>query len=57
MFMANTRTSPVVGKGKVLLERLTLNDILHVLDIRRNLVSGLLLNKAGFKLVFDLDKL
>ena len=35
---------------------LTLNDILHVPDIRKNLVSGPLLSKNGFRLVFESDK-
>ena len=32
---------------------LTLNDVYHVPEIRKNLVSVSLLNKHGFKLVFD----
>ena len=35
---------------------LTLKDVLHVLDIQKNLVSGSLLSKNGFKLVFESDK-
>jgi len=31
---------------------LTLNNRLHVVDIRMNLIFGSLLNKNGFKLVF-----
>ena len=38
--------------GKVL----SLNDVYHVPDVRKNLVSGSLLNKHGFKLVFESDK-
>ena len=38
-----------IGQG------LTLNDVLHVPKIRKNLVSGSLLSKKGFKLVFVLD--
>ncbi|KAK9668952.1 hypothetical protein RND81_13G098400 [Saponaria officinalis] len=49
-------------KGKVLLQltlgkSLELNNVLHVPDIRRNLISGTLLNKAGIKLTFGSDKL
>ena len=33
-------------------KELTLNDVLHVPKIRKNLVSGSLLSKKGFKLVF-----
>ena len=31
-------------------------DVLHVVDIRKNLVSGPLLRKKGFKLMFESDK-
>uniref|UniRef100_A0A7N2LHK6 Retrovirus-related Pol polyprotein from transposon TNT 1-94-like beta-barrel domain-containing protein n=1 Tax=Quercus lobata TaxID=97700 RepID=A0A7N2LHK6_QUELO len=61
IFMRNSSTSKVVGKGKVILKmtsgkKLTLNEVLHVLDIRKNLVSCSLLSKNGFKLVFESDK-
>jgi hypothetical protein len=61
LFMGNSSTSKVEGKGKVVLKmssgkELTLNDVLHVTDIRKNLVSGSLLSKNGFKLVFESDK-
>ena len=36
-------------------KELTLNDVLHVPEIRKNLVSGSLLSKKGFKMVFVLD--
>ena len=36
-------------------KELTLNDVLHVPEIRKNLVSGSLLSKKGFKLVFVSD--
>ena len=36
-------------------KELTLNDVLHVPKIRKNLVSGSLLSKKGFKLVFVSD--
>uniref|UniRef100_A0A2N9HRU5 Retrovirus-related Pol polyprotein from transposon TNT 1-94-like beta-barrel domain-containing protein n=1 Tax=Fagus sylvatica TaxID=28930 RepID=A0A2N9HRU5_FAGSY len=56
LFMGNSSTARVEGKGKVILKmtsgkELILNDVLHVLDIRKNLVSGSLLSKNGFKLV------
>ena len=35
---------------------LTLKDVLHVPEIQKNLVSGTLLSKNGFKLVFESDK-
>ena len=34
----------------------TLNNVLHVPDIRKNLVSGSLLSKNGFRLVFESEK-
>lgn len=51
----------VQGKGNVQIEFtsakvLTLSNVYHVPEIRKNLVSDSLLNKNGFKLVFDADK-
>ena len=62
VFMGNSRSSPVIGKGKFLLKKisgnvLTLNDVLHVLDIRWNLVSVSLLGKIGVKIMFESDKI
>uniref|UniRef100_A0A2N9IC33 CCHC-type domain-containing protein n=1 Tax=Fagus sylvatica TaxID=28930 RepID=A0A2N9IC33_FAGSY len=50
LFMGNSSTARVEGKGKVILKmtsgkELTLNDVLHVPDIRKNLVSGSLLKQ------------
>ena len=61
LFMRNSSTSKVEGKGKVILKmtsrkELTLNDVLHVPEIQKNLVSGSLLSKKGFRLVFESDK-
>ncbi|GMP86562.1 hypothetical protein CsSME_00039293 [Camellia sinensis var. sinensis] len=52
LFMGNSYTSTVAGQGKVILKmtsrkELTLNNVLHVPDIRKNLVSGSLLSKNG----------
>jgi len=49
------------GKGKVILKwtsekELTLNDVLHVTDICKNLISGSILSKKSFKMVFKSDK-
>ncbi|XP_057505550.1 cytochrome P450 76C3-like [Actinidia eriantha] len=60
--MGNSSSSKVVGQGTVILKmtsekQLTLNNVLYVPDIRKNLVSGSLLVKHGFKLVFESDKL
>ena len=57
----NSATSIVEGKGKVDLKltsgkELTLNEVLYVPDIRKNLVSGSLLSKHGFRIVFESDK-
>ncbi|GKC96381.1 zinc finger, CCHC-type containing protein [Tanacetum coccineum] len=61
LYMRNHSTTQVKGKGKIDLvftsgNTLTLNDVLHVLDVHKNLVSRSLLNKFGFKLVFKSDK-
>ena len=60
LFRGNSSSSKVEGQGKVVLKmasgkELTLNDVLHVPEIRKNLVSGSLLSKKGFKLVFVSD--
>ena len=62
VFLGDARTTKVVGKGKVILnltsrKSLALNDVLHVPDMRRNLVSGFLLKMAGLKLVFEYNQL
>lgn len=53
--------SQVVGKDIVKLrftsrKTVTLKEVLHVPDIRKNLLSRSLLSKHGFKLVFEFDK-
>ena len=61
VFMGNLRSSPVIGKGKVLKltsgKVLALNDVLHVSDIRWNLVSVSLLGKVGVKIMFESEKI
>ena len=57
LFMGKSFSSKVEGQGNVVLKmtsgkELTLNDVLHVPEVRKNLVSGSLLSKKGFKLVF-----
>ena len=59
--MENSSIEVVKGKGKVDLKfisgkTLTLTDVYHVPKVRKNLVSGSLINKNGFKLVFESDK-
>ena len=58
LFMGNLAVSKVEGKVKVILKwtsgkELTLNDVLHDLDIRKNLISGSILSKKGFRMVFE----
>ena len=53
--------SKVEGKGKVILKwtsgkELTLNDVLHDPDIRKNLISRSILSKKGFRVIFESDK-
>jgi hypothetical protein len=58
--MRNSSTSKVLDVGtfiKVTFEKLlTLKNMLHVVDIRMNLIFGSLLRKNGFKLVLKSDK-
>ncbi|GJU73263.1 zinc finger, CCHC-type containing protein [Tanacetum coccineum] len=61
LYMGNHSTAQVKRKGKINLvftsgNTLTLNDVLHGLNVRKNLVTGSLLNKFSFKLVFESDK-
>ena len=61
MYMANSATSNIEGEGSVVLKmtsgkELTLKNVLFVPELRKNLVSGSLLSKNGFKLVFESDK-
>ena len=62
MFIGDSRSSPMISKGKVLLKLtsgkvLALNDVLHVLDIRWNMVLVSLLGKIGVRILFDFDKI
>ncbi|KAH9746354.1 CCHC-type domain-containing protein [Citrus sinensis] len=61
LFMGNSATSEIESQGKVILKmtsgkELTLNNVLYVPEIRKNLVSGSLLNKHGFRMVFESDR-
>lgn len=61
LFMGNSAYSMVEGQGKVVLKftsgkDVTLNDVLHVPDIRKNLISGSVLTKKGFRMTFESDK-
>jgi hypothetical protein len=62
VYMGNSATAGVCGKGKILLKltsgkTLALSNVLFVPSMRRNLVSGALLNKAGLKIVLESDKI
>ena len=59
--MGNSSTSKIEGTRNILLKMtsgktLTLKNVLHVPEIRKNLVSTSLLVKNGFKVVFVSDK-
>ncbi|RVW13550.1 hypothetical protein CK203_101445 [Vitis vinifera] len=61
VFMGDSRSTPVIGKGKVLFKLnygkvFALGDVLHVPDIHWNLVSVSLLGKAGVRILFDSNK-
>ena len=61
LYMGNSSTSKVEGSGKVILKmtsskELTLDEVLHVPDIRKILVFGSLLSRNCFKLEFVFDK-
>ncbi|CAA0822366.1 Unknown protein, partial [Striga hermonthica] len=60
LHMGNSSTSEVARVGTVVLKtsgkELKLKDVLHVPDIRKNLVSGSLLIEHGFRPVFDAKK-
>ncbi|XP_071694471.1 uncharacterized protein [Rutidosis leptorrhynchoides] len=61
LFIGNSAIADIKGEGNVILKmtsgkKLTLTNVLYVPEIRKNLVSGWLLNKFGFRLVFESDK-
>ena len=61
LYMSNSATFAVEGKGTVVLKmtsekQITLNNMLYVLDIRKNLVSRPRLSKNGFMIVFESEK-
>ena len=61
LFLGNSAISKVEGKGKVKLKwtskmELMLNDVLHVPIIRKNMISGSILSKKGFRMIFESDK-
>ena len=59
--MGNQSVASVLSKGKILLKltygkTLALNNVVYVPSLRRNLVYGALLNKAGLKIVLEANK-
>ena len=62
VYLGDSHTAQVLGKGKVMLKltsgkTLALNNVLHVPNIRENLVSVALLGKVGVKVSFESDKI
>nr|GEV23585.1 Ty1-copia retrotransposon protein [Tanacetum cinerariifolium] len=62
LYMGNFATADIKGEENVILKMTSekdfkLTNVLYVLEIHKNLVSGWLLNKFGFHLVFKSDKL
>ncbi|KFK24069.1 hypothetical protein AALP_AAs60093U000200 [Arabis alpina] len=62
LYMGNSATSKIAGYGKVVLKltserELSLTNVVHVPDMRKNLISGSLLSKHGFTVKLDADKL
>lgn len=58
-YMGNASTVVIKGKGTIEFTSrkvLTLSDVYHIPEVRKNLVSGILLNKFGFNLVFESNK-
>nr|GEX70587.1 zinc finger, CCHC-type [Tanacetum cinerariifolium] len=61
LYIGDEHFAPVHGKGSVALEfssrkTVTLFNVLYVPKIRKNLVSGPVLNKCGYKHVYESDK-
>ncbi|GKB15760.1 pol polyprotein, partial [Tanacetum coccineum] len=61
LYMGNSATADIKGEGDVIMKmtsekELKLTNVLYVPETRKNLVSGWLLNKFGFRLVFESDK-
>jgi len=61
VYIENSTIARVMGKVKILLKftsgkLLSLSNVLNVSSLHRNLVSNILLNKAGLKIVVGDDK-
>ncbi|CAM8920950.1 unnamed protein product [Rhodiola kirilowii] len=60
LHMGDESTAPILGKGQVDLEfssgkNLVLANVLYVPNIRKNIVSGTVLNKLGYRQVYEAD--
>ncbi|GKD10153.1 zinc finger, CCHC-type containing protein [Tanacetum coccineum] len=61
LYMGDDPFTPIHGKGSVVLEfssgkSITLFNVLYVPKLRKNLISGHVLNKCGYKQVYESDK-
>ncbi|GJW66154.1 zinc finger, CCHC-type containing protein [Tanacetum coccineum] len=61
LYMGDDHFTPVHGKGSVVLKfslgkSITLFNVLHVLKLCKNSISGPVLNKCGYKQVYESDK-
>lgn len=60
LLMGYTGSSKIEGRGSVVLKmplggELTLKNVKHVPDMQKNLISGIVLCKAGFAVNFESD--
>ncbi|GJS95121.1 zinc finger, CCHC-type containing protein [Tanacetum coccineum] len=61
LHMGDESTKPILGHGNVVLEfssgkTITLVNVVYVPGLRKNLLSGPVLNKCGYKRVYESDK-
>ncbi|GKE28994.1 zinc finger, CCHC-type containing protein [Tanacetum coccineum] len=61
LYMGDDHFAPIHGKGSVALEfssgkTITLFNVLYVPKLRKNLLSGPVLNKCGYKQIYESDK-
>nr|GEZ12836.1 zinc finger, CCHC-type [Tanacetum cinerariifolium] len=61
LHMGDESTKPILGRGNVVIEFnsgkiITLFNVVYVPGIRKNLMSGPVLNKRGYKQVYESDK-
>ncbi|GJV37374.1 zinc finger, CCHC-type containing protein [Tanacetum coccineum] len=61
LHMGDESTKPILGRGNVVLEfgfgkPITLVNVVYVSGLRKNLMSGPVLNKCGYKQVYESDK-